>query len=396
MTADPMTPALAARPATPAQLSWLSTEVRCWQAEGLLADDQAAQILHRYVTTRRFSLARLLLGIGGSFFGVGLIWLVAANLDALPPMGRLAAVALIWLGLLAGGEALDAGRRSPALSGSIRLVAALAFGALVFQAAQSLQVPAYEPRLVGLWGAGALAHAYAVRSRGPLLVGLAAGTGWFVWQLVAEAPSVLAGVLGLAIAAVVASAVSTLHQEDDFAAPWRILAALLGLSALFTAALPFVDAGDSAWSATLVAGLAVAALAAAAAWMRTTGTARLEPLGAIGVLLASVALVFWDTGTDASDLGVAEWTHALVSVAAYVVLAVAVAALGVLRDSNTLTALAAFGLVVFTTVQSFAVFAVVLQGSLLFLVLGLVFVATGYLFDRARRELAASLDGEVR
>ena len=41
---------------------------------------------------------------------------------------------------------------------------------------------------------------------------------------------------------------------------------------------------------------------------------------------------------------------------------------------------------------SFAIFAAVIQGSVLFVVLGLVFLATGLLFDRARRKLARTLE----
>ena len=45
---------------------------------------------------------------------------------------------------------LAAPRLTPAVLGALRLLAALAFGATIFQAAQSLQVPAYEPVLLGL------------------------------------------------------------------------------------------------------------------------------------------------------------------------------------------------------------------------------------------------------
>jgi len=79
-----------------------------------------------------------------------------------------------------------------------------------------------------------------------------------------------------------------------------------------------------------------------------------------------------------------------------VAVAVGVAVLGVLHNSWRLPALATLGLVVFTTVQSFAVFAPIIQGAWLFVALGLVFLGTGYLFDRARRELAANLEGADR
>ena len=63
----------------------------------------------------------------------------------------------------------------------MRLLAAGAFGAVVFQAAQSLQVPAFEPILVGVW-AGAVLWAYAVRGVAPLVLGVVLVAVWFVWR----------------------------------------------------------------------------------------------------------------------------------------------------------------------------------------------------------------------
>ena len=83
------------------------------------------------------------------------------------------------------------------------------------------------------------------------------------------------------------------------------------------------------------------------------------------------------------------------SVAAYVLLAVVVVALGTLRDHAALTWLATAALVVFTTFQSFAVFAPIVTGAWLFVVLGTVFLGTGFLVDRARRELAHALDADT-
>ena len=68
-----------------------------------------------------------------------------------------------------------------------------------------------------------------------------------------------------------------------------------------------------------------------------------------------------------------------------------VAVLGIRRSSERLTYLALAALVVFTTFQSFAVFAQIIEGAWLFLVLGVVFLGSGYLFDRARRELTEAV-----
>jgi len=406
MTTTPTRDRPALRPASPAQLAWLRTELDAWQREGLVDPALAATLTGRYHETRRFSVGRLLLTLGALFVGVGLIWLVAANLDQLPPASRFAAVAVIWLALLAAGEVLAARQeRQPGIPRplvfSVRLLAALALGAVIFQAAQSLQVPAFEPRLVGLWAAGALVHAYVVRGTGPLLVAVVAGSTWFVWQTLWDEPSALGAVLALVVLAAVGLAAASLHTGgpaiDRFAAPWREIGALFALAALFVAALPFVGLADFEWSPWLVGGLAVAALATVAAVVRArSATDRFEAVAGVGVAVIAVTLAAWETSSSVDQVGPVEWAHAAVSITAYVGAAIGVALLGTRHDSWRLTALATGALVVFTTFQSFAVFAPIIEGAWLFVVLGLIFLGTGFAFDRARRRLAAALEGDVR
>lgn len=385
------------RPASASQLSWLRDELSAWHSAGVLDDSQVATISSGYRTvaaTRRLSLGRLLLALGAVFVGVGLIWLVAANLDELSPLVRFCTVAGFWLLFLLGGEAMDArGLPSPVV-GAVRLLAGLTLGATIFQAAQSLQVPAYEPALLGWWAAGVFVHTYAVRSLPLLLVAVPVGVGWFLWQVLDTAASALAAVSAVGLLSVACVALAVLHERrlPGFATPWRFVGVVGCLGTLFAAALPFVTAEDFTWSPTFVAGLAVAGLLATAATALSRGRARLEPLAAAGVLAASVLLVLWEAGRSATEVGVEDWLHALASVGIYVLVAVGVAALGILRNSPFLTVVAAGTLVLFTTVQSFAVFAQIIQGAWLFVVLGAIFLGTGILFDRARRELAASLD----
>jgi uncharacterized membrane protein len=406
MSTSPTLPRPALRPASPAQLSWLRTELDAWQQEGLVDSDLAATLTARYHETRRFSVGRLLLTLGAVFIGVGLIWLVAANLDQLPPMLRFVAVAVIWLALLASGEALATRQaRQPGIPRplvfAVRLLAALALGAVIFQAAQSLQVPAYTPSLIGLWAAGALVHAYVVRGAGPLLVAITAGSTWFVWQSLWEEPSELSIVIALAVLAATGLAAAALHTGgpaiDRFAAPWREVGALFALTTLFVAALPSIGFDDATWNAWLVGGVAVAILASGAALLRARGsTDRLEALTGAGVAAAAIGLAAWETSTDVNQVGLVEWAHAAVSVTVYVAAAIGIALLGTKHDSWRLTGLATGALVVFTTFQSFAVFAPIIEGAWLFVVLGLIFLGTGFAFDRARRRLAAALEGEER
>ena len=391
----------APRVATSRQLAWLRGELAEWAREGLLDPRQAEAVLGRYHASRRRSVGRLLLLLGTGFVGVGVIWLVAANLDQLSPLGRFLLVGAAWLGLLVGSEALAYRRRhgstgSPVLVLALRTLTSLVLGAVVFQAAQSLQVPVGEPALLGWWSAGALLHAYGVRSVGPLVVGQVTGVVWFVWTVAEAAPSGLTVVLALLAAATLAIGLAAVHTRvaTGFSDPWREAGAVLALAGLFAAALPFVTPDDFAWDGWMVAGTAVAVVAAAAGTLLATGRDRLEPLAAVAVAALALLLVVWDTGSDTGTLTTEDVLHAVASVAVYVVVSVGVAVLGTLRDRWELTATAAVGLVAFTTFQSFAVFARIIEGAWLFVVLGLVFLGTGVLFDRARRQLAAALESE--
>ena len=400
------------RPATPAQLDWLAAELPRWQAAGLVDDRAATAILAGYHPSRRFDLSRLLLTLGAAFVGVGLLWLVASNLDQLPPPVRFAVVAAFWLAFLVVGEVLAARREhgpsagdipSPVV-GCVRILAALTFGAMIMQAAQSLQVPAYEPQLLAWWGLGALVHAYAVRGTGPLVVGLVALASWLVWQTTWDAPSALTVLLVVFAAGAVAASAAAWHEDllPPFAPPWREVGAVLTLGALFVAALPFVTAEDFGWTPLLVAVVAVAGLVAVASAVLARGQLRLEPVLAVVIALVGVLLVLWEVGSDFDiddQVGAAGWAHAALGVVAYVGASAWFAVLGVLRDSRRLTFVATAAVVLFTTVQAFSVFAAIVQGAWLFVLLGLVFVGTGWVADRARRRLARSLadeEGTVR
>ena len=289
-----------ARSVPPRQLSWLEDELARWQAEGYVDADSALRIRAEYRPGRRLSLARLLLGLGAAFVGVGLIWLVAANLDALSPLTRFVGVTVLWLGAVAGAELRVEHRRgtddAAAVVAGLRLVAALAFGAVVFQAAQSLQVPAYDSGLVGVWAAGALLHAYAAAAVAPLLVGIAAGIGWYVWAVVERTESSAAVVTALVLAAVLAGAIAvahTAHRRPEFAPPWRLASALLALVGLFVAALPQLDEQRGALGAAGWVGAVLVLLAAVAAAVRADRTGRIELAALLGGALVAAVLLRW-------------------------------------------------------------------------------------------------------
>lgn len=387
---------VATRPVPPRQLAWLRSEVAQWTSQGIISEDQADRITTGYSADShsRLSVGRVLLTLGGGFVGIGLIWLVAANLDQLSPVARFVTVALIWLAFLTGGEVLAARKASAPLVGSVRLLAALGIGAVLFQAAQSLQVPAFEPRLLGTWSVAALLHGYLTRATMPFLVGVLSGVGWWFTRPLWDEQSALTVVVLLGAGAVLAAGLAVLHDArlDTFAWIWRTVAGAMALLALFVAAIPDIGEDAIAWSVWVVIALVAAGAAAAAALAARPGVRSIEPFGAIVVLVVATLIGRWTTGADSSDIDTADWLHAAVSVTAYVLLAVALVALGTVRDHPPLRWMATAGLVVFTTFQSFAVFAPIVTGAWLFVVLGTVFLGTGFLFDRARRELTQALD----
>lgn len=382
------------------QLDWLERELTRWQAQGHLDTGAATAIRAQYSPTRRGSMARLLLLLGAGFVGIGLVWLVAANLDQLSPGVRFAGITTLWLAAVAAGELL-AGRRlregsRDALVGALRLVAAIAFGAVVFQAAQSLQVPAYDSRLVGAWAAGALLYAYAAAAVAPLLIGIAAGIGWYVWAVVERTDSPAAAVTALVLAAVLAGAVAVGHtgqHRPEFAPPWRLASALLALGGLFVAALPQLDGQVGPLGSAVWIGAVLVLLAAAVAAVRADRTARLELSAVLAAAVAAVLLLRWKPPEveRLEELSGAALVRVVVAILLYLLVATWFAALGVLRDNGGLTHLATAALVVFTVVQSFAVFEPILSGAALFLALGVVLAASGYLVDRGRRRLVADV-----
>ncbi|MEO6585712.1 MAG: DUF2157 domain-containing protein [Knoellia sp.] len=394
------------RATSPAQLHWLETELRAWHEEGLVDDATAASIRSRYVAVRKVTLSRIVLTLGACFFGLGLIWFVASNLDAMSPLTRMILMVLIWLGFVGAAEVLATRRdresdvASPVV-GAVRLLAAGAFGAVVFQAAQSLQVPAYEPILVGVWGLGALLWAYAVRGVAPLTLGVALLAIWFVWTVGSSAnnPFALSSAIAAAgLAAVAVGVVNALLRRPEFAPPWREVGAVLALLALFIAALPYAwGSAQQPW--TLWAGLAMAVVLAVIAALRGDRVDRLEVGLAALALTLSVGLALWRydvTSNGAADLSTGAWLRAFLAVAAYLVVASGYAVLGGMRDAGRLTFVATAALVIFVTVQAFAVFAPILSGATLFLVVGVVLLATGVLADRGRRRLVREAKEVVR
>ena len=403
-----------------AHLRWLEEELREWQRDGLVTDSAAETIRGRYVTHARAKLLAVVTGLGVAFVAVGLIWLVAANLDQIDPLVRLGLVGAVWLGLAVVAEVITAER----LQEVCRTLAAAAFGAVIFQAAQSLQVPAFESNLVACWGAGALLYAYATGSMGALAVALAACTVWFGWHTGETVRSVPQGAVTVLCAALVATSISLAHRgqlarsRSRFGGAWQIVGAIFALVGLFVATVPFGQPDQPLWQPALGWVLAITAVAvvlgfvmsrqpgapgeggttgpAAGSWSGSAPRGRVRGGIELVVLLATLAcgtgLVLWQPSTSTSAFEATAMTPELwARTGASIVLFLAVAAwfamLGAWREEPELTTLALIALVLFTTFQSFAVFAPIISGATLFLAVGGVMLVSGLAADRVRRLL---------
>lgn len=383
--------------ASPGQLAWLDDELPRWVADGLLTPESAAAIRGRYATSRRFSLVRLAVTLGAVFVAIGLIWLVASNLDRLSPLTRVILIGVIWIALLlaaewAGGRAKGPESAAPLTMG-LRLLAVAGYGAFVYQCADSLQVPTDTPALVGIWTLGSLAHGFAVRSIVPWGLGAALLGVWFVVRAVHDQGD--ERVLGLALVGVgvFVVGVGVLHEArwwPEASLPWRELGALGVLLGALIAGLP---SGSQAvplpWLVWV--GAALGTLAAGAAFALAGRLGRSEAALALGGLAMAVLFTLWSPGEDLwanEGMSTTALVRSLVAVLLYLVVAIGYAVLGTIRGSWRITVLALIGLTGFVTFQAFAVFATLLSGAALFVLVGLVLIGTGLLADRGRRRLA--------
>ena len=392
--------------------AWLAAESQRWVDDGLLDRATADALLGRYTADTGNRLARLVLGLGTAFVGVGVLWLVAANLEALSPLVRFSVAALAWLAAVVAAELVDRhrGLGDPSRAASVlRALGAVLWGAVVFQAAQSLQVPAYEPALLAAWSVGALALALATASVAPLVIGIGVGVGWYGWTVGAATGSAEVVAVALLVAGVLAAvtgrAAAAWRGGDT---PWAALApawwqtgALLVLAGLFLEAVP--EAGTSgAAPRVLVVGVVVAVAAAlvalAGALRGRSGPAgdvragRLEVSVALLALVAGVALAVWREGVGPG--GTASGTDVAQGLAGsliFLVVTVGYLVVAELRGADRVPGPLIAALAAFVTLQSFALFSSLLSGAVLFLLLGAVLVGTGVLVRSGQRRIAAAV-----
>lgn len=383
------------------RLAWLRGQIGGWRADGLIGHAEGEAIEARCAGALRARAARTVLLIGAALFGIGLIGVVAANLDVdeIGPLVRSLLIALVWLTLAGLAEVVRHLGTAASLANPIALLAAIAYGATIFQVTQSLQVPAFEPALILVWAVGSLVYAYATRHSGPLVLGVGALAGWYVWELAERADVAAAIVLGMALGAPLAAAVAALHEGTalaHFTGAWRFAAALLGLAAFGVLAIGPVE-DSSVPGALAYAAIAVVVVALLAA-VRGDGRQRIEIAGALVAAAAAVALVAFapETGRElflfeggATDGGSSSVVaHALVSLGLFFVYAAAIAYLGQINGATALTGVGIAAIVLFFITQAFALTLALGSTAWLLLGVGVLLAACGVLADLLHRRRA--------
>ncbi|MCC6741425.1 MAG: DUF2157 domain-containing protein [Planctomycetia bacterium] len=436
------------RPPSPRELAWLADEIPAWTREGLLTEDQARRIRARYdfaeVELDRHAgpgkLVQALSILGALLVGAGILTWIAANWDGMSDALRLGLIFTSVVGLQWGGYELAFRRANhPHVGQALLLIGNLAYGAGIFLVAQIFHLSGHWPNAFLAWGLGSLAVAVAVEAVPVFAVAAAALSVWGIgeaaefhatgaWSLAAlgalfgaaywrRSKSHLA-VAVLALAAWIAAvpgtwsrseellptawlagsgalvAAGVLHRSlgrPDLQGPWRLAGLGGGMFAVFLLSIRPL-AHEFAWSegnrpaiGAVWALLAVAA--AASAWALVVATERLARFEAWAALAATGLGATWlAIGTRGAEVPIALlFNIALFSGSAGLV------ALGLhdRRPSLAYSGLAWFAIGLFALYVDFGWDR--LDRSLFFTVGGLLLLAGGWVLERQRRRIAATL-----
>jgi uncharacterized membrane protein len=363
--------------------------LRRWVEAGLL-DGQVAERIRMWERERgeppslRWP-AWVALGLGGLLLGAGILLFVAAHWDTLGPSQRFGLILLVLAGLHLAGAATAIS--SPALSSALHACGTVALGGGIFLSGQIFHLEEHWPRGLLLWAVGAWTGWWLLRQWPQAALGALLAPAWLAgeWMVRTEG-SRNAAVLGVFILLTALAYLGGAPFRGRHPVARRALVWLGGLG-LFPATLLLVVLANSAWRTAnslplgaAVLGWAMAIGLPAAVWLYLRGP-DLVPLA------AAVAWVVAGT-TAAAQRGIFPYLWCAV-------LAIGVIAWG-LRDRRTERVnLGVAGFALTVLVFYFSDVMDKLGRSASLIGLGLLFLGGGYLLERARRRLVATVRGEA-
>jgi uncharacterized membrane protein len=156
---------VASREITDQQRGWLSGELNCWNALGLMDSDQIARILELYGTPEEAAERRgaralfTLTSLAALLVGLAALLLIGYNWQAMPAAVKLAIIFAVLLGTNACGFGLRyrLGRR--AASEIAFFLACLCYGAAIWLVAQIFHINAGDADAFWWWSLGVLPFA---------------------------------------------------------------------------------------------------------------------------------------------------------------------------------------------------------------------------------------------
>ena len=394
--------------------SRLRQEVEEWERDGTITAQQAQAILARYpegsaeyeAARRRHGLVIGLSILGAALVGLGVITFFAANWNDIPRGVKLGALIagvalsygagfLLWqrLGYIAVGIALV-------------LLGCIIYGAGVHLIGQIYHVPVDHPDLTAFWFLGVLPLAYVTRSTPVMFLAIvlflvAAGFRLPVWlrDTGPEEATILAAVMYLALAALlygIGKAKSLLDGWETAGGLFRAIGLIVVFGGLYL--LTFHDLIDGA---ARIEGVGyqywvLAYAASAAALFTLTGLefrrARLGGVSAVELLEIATVLLLLTASHVLVRVPVAwEPLYPIVMNALFALAALGLMVSGYLQGREGRVNLA-LGLIALLVISRYFEYSTTLfDQSLVFVGAGVILLAGGFLLERGRRRMLASM-----
>ena len=395
-------------------VSRLREELKAWQRDGTITSEQVQAILVRYpdyppgheASRRRQRLVTGLSILGGILIGLGVITFFASNWDEISHGVKLASLIAGMLLSYGAGYALWQRSGPTAYALAFVLLGCIIYGAGVHLIGQIYHVPVDHPNLSLFWLLGVAPLAYVTRSRAVMFLAvvlLLAAVAFRLQDWLEGLDGSEAGIASAALYIALGAFLYAAGKAKRHLEGWESLGGLfqaLGLVTAFAALylLTFHDLFDDAgsiggaspgyWALAYGASAVAIGVTAWLAWRQSLqgnrSPAELAEMGAIAVLLAAAHV---------AALVSVDWDpfYPIVFNALFALSALGLMASGYLQDREGRVNLS-IGLVALYVVTRYFEYSIdLLDSSLLFSGAGVILLAGGYLLDRGRRRMLASM-----
>ena len=395
----------------------LPAEVRRWQDQGIISQEQGRAIISGYpasgeVHRAQGRLVTTLATLGAVLVGLGVILFFASNWEAIPRPVKLAMILIAIPSVYGVGYWLRYWRGYQRVGTAVILLACLLYGAGIHLVAQAYNVPVNDPNLFLYWFLGVLPLAYLTRSQVILYLGVGlflAAVGFRLpdWLDSSDREVVVGAVSLYLVLGLILYALGRLHAQFDLARSYARVYEYLGLITAFGSIYlltfrelfdhlryraPRVegDIGGEFWIAFYVAvGLAIVVYAVVLArqdmhrqsWL---ADAR-ESVAALVILAAAVLVVNVAIGEDIF--------YPLLFNALLILGTVGLLFAGYLRGRESLINIGLAFFILDVISRYFEFGWTLLDRSLVFIVAGAILLGGGLLLERGRRHVFQRMRG---